>query len=121
MRAERLVERRHFVSLAEVPDSFPYCLHIPRDVISLVQDSIWLPFGDFPILRVGTRHHYPDEDLAGFGSGDVNVADDDRNGLVDNGFFHFATCDLRLVTWDLVVFKQVSSNDLYEPWNIFDL
>jgi hypothetical protein len=45
---------------------------IDKTVSVIIRDA----FGDFPILRVGTRHHYPDEDLAGFGSGDVNVADD---------------------------------------------
>lgn len=101
MRAAHLVERGHFVSLAEVPDSFSHCLHIPCDIVSLVNDTVWLPFGEFPVLWVGTRHHYLDEDLARFWGGDVNVLDDDRNGLVNNGFFHFEI-------WDsMVEIKQI--------------
>lgn len=93
MWAAHLVERGHFVSLSEVPDSFSHCPHISCDIVSLVNDIVWLPFREFPVLGVGTRYHYPDEDLGGCGSGDVNVPDGGRNGLVNNGFLHFDIWD----------------------------
>ena len=45
--------------------------------------------GSFQSLGVCTGYHDSNEDLAGFGGGDVHVPDGDGNGLVDDCFFHF--------------------------------
>ncbi len=59
-----------------------------RDVIALVDDKGWHPFGNFPVLRVAAAEDHLGHDLSRLRLRDWDVVDFDLWAFVDDCFLH---------------------------------
>lgn len=85
------MERRDAIPLSESENALTHGLYVPGNVVAMVHRlHVGSPvLGLLPVLGVGAGDDGPDEELAGVGDRDGDVADFDLEGLVVDGGLHF--------------------------------